>query len=388
MPRSRIHSEGAHPEPVRGEAGASDPGARNLARDRQNPSLLAPPATDSGTVPNLRFSFSDAHNRLEPGGWAREVTERELPIATTLAGVNMRLEPGAVRELHWHKQAEWAYMVDGSARVTAIDGRGRRFVDDVDTGGLWNFPAGIPHSIQGLEDGCEFLLVFDDGGFSENATFLLSDWLAHTPPSVLAKNFGVDSEALEGLPDQERYIFPARVPGSIFEERAAGRGSAVPQSFSHRLAAQEPISTSGGTVRIADSSNFPAATTIAAALVEVEPGGMREMHWHPNGDEWQYYIQGEARMTVFAASARSRTFDFRAADVGYVPFAMGHYIENTGTVPLRFLEMFRSDRFEDVSLNQWLAQTPAQLVRDHLRVGEEFTQALVTEKRPVIAGRH
>ncbi len=97
----------------------------------------------------------------------------------------------------------------------------------------------------------------------------------------------------------------------------------MPQSFSHRLMAQEPIKTSSGTVRIADSSVFPVSTTIAAALVEVNPGGLRELHWHPNTDEWQYYIEGQGRMGVFGASGQARTFDYQAGDVGYVPFAMG-----------------------------------------------------------------
>ena len=91
-----------------------------------------------------------AHNRLQGAGWARQVTMRELPAATTLAGVNMRLNPGGIRELHWHKQAEWAYMLDGRARISAVDQDGRNFLDDVGVGDLWNFPAGVPHSIQGL----------------------------------------------------------------------------------------------------------------------------------------------------------------------------------------------------------------------------------------------
>ena len=348
----------------------------------------APPATDEGTVPNLRFSFADAHNRVELGGWAREVTERELPVATALAGVNMCLEAGAVRELHWHKQAEWAFMLRGRAQITAVDAEGRRFVEEVGEEDLWYFPAGIPHSIQGLAEGCEFLLVFDDGGFSENATFLLSDWLAHTPREVVAKNFGVPPAALEELPEEERYIFPARLPGrgrGRGGEAAApaGAGDGDPPCFSHRLGEQEPLRAPGGAVRIADSTNFPVATTIAAALVEVEPGALREMHWHPNADEWQYYVSGQGRMGVFAASERARTFDFHAGDVGYVPFAMGHYIENTGTDPLRFLEVFRADRFADVSLNRWLALTPPQLVADHLNVGAGVVDALDPEAAPV-----
>ena len=112
-------------------------------RDQQNPDLLVPPSTDSGTLPNLRFSFSDAHMRLEFGGWTRQVTVRELGISKNIAGVNMRLNTGGVRELHWHKAAEWAYMLYGTARITAVDAQGRNFVDDVGVGDLWYFPAGF-----------------------------------------------------------------------------------------------------------------------------------------------------------------------------------------------------------------------------------------------------
>lgn len=372
------------PQPVRGGKGGDDPGPRDIARDRENMDVLIPPKTDHGTIPNLKFSFADAHNRLEPGGWARQVTERELPIATTLAGVDMRLKAGAVRELHWHKQGEWSYMLYGSARITAVDEDGNQFVDDVNEGDLWFFPSGIPHSIQGLEpDGCEFLLVFDDGAFSEDSTFLISEWFAHTPKSVLAKNFGWPESALEPIPKQELYIFPADVPGPIDGNRI---GQPSQRSFSHRLHAQEPMQTSGGTVRIADSRNFPASKTVAAALVEVEPGGLRELHWHPNADEWQYYIEGEARMTVFASEGKARTFDYRAGDVGYVPHAMGHYIENTGATTLRFLEMFKSDRFADVSLKQWMALTPHELVQAHLHLDRRLLDGLPREKVPVMPG--
>src|SRR5271163_239942 len=211
---SRPHSDG-DPQPIHNSRGASILGPRNVPLERENPDLLASPYTDSGTIPNLKFSFATARNRLLEGGWAREVTTRELPVATTLAGVNMRLKPGGIREMHWHKEAEWAYMLAGRARITAVDEQGRTFIDDVGVGDLWNFPSVIPHSIQGLEDGCEFLLVFDDGNFSENETFLITDLFTHIPREVLAKNFGVAETAFAHLPadiEHERYIFPGEVP--------------------------------------------------------------------------------------------------------------------------------------------------------------------------------
>ncbi|MCJ2010933.1 oxalate decarboxylase family bicupin [Methylobacterium sp. J-076] len=378
----------AVPVPERGPKGADILGPRNPARDAQDPYTLAPPATDHGTMPNLKWSFADSHMRLENGGWARQTTIRELPISKAMAGVNMRLKANAVREMHWHKEAEWSYMIKGRARITAVDQDGRTFADDVGPGDLWYFPSGIPHSIQGLdgpEDGCEFLLVFDDGGFSEDSTFLITDWMAHTPRDILAKNFGLPENAFDGIPEKELYIFPGPKPGPLADDKLGGAGP-VPKTFSHRMLAQEPIRTKGGTVRITDSTVFPASTTIAAALVEIEPGGMRELHWHPNGDEWQYYLSGKGRMTVFGSESKARTFDYQAGDVGYVPFAMGHYIENTGSETLTFLEMFKSPRYADVSLTQWMALTPHALVQAHTKLDRAQVDGLPKEKHPVVPG--
>ncbi|MDF2721706.1 MAG: oxalate decarboxylase [Paenibacillus sp.] len=384
-PTTRTVPSKSIPQPIRSDGmGGVDNGPRDVMRDLENPDMLVPPATDAGLIPNCRFSFSDTHMTLNHGGWSREITVRELPVATTLAGVNMSLTPGGVRELHWHQQAEWSYMLLGHARITAIDQNGHNFIADVGPGDLWYFPPGLPHSIQGLEDGCEFLLVFDDGHFSDLNTLSISDWFAHTPKEVLSANFGVPVHTFQHIPSGQVYIYQDQVPGPISTQSVASPYGAVPQTFKHQLLAQPPMKTSGGSVRIVDSTNFPASKAIAAALVEVEPGAIRELHWHPNNDEWQYYLTGQGRMTVFAANGVARTFDYRAGDVGYVPFAFGHYIQNTGTETLWYLEIFKSDRFQDVSLNQWMALTPTELVESNLNVGPELIQALSKEKHPVV----
>ncbi|MDH2424495.1 oxalate decarboxylase family bicupin [Sphaerisporangium sp. TRM90804] len=372
------------PQPQIDGRGGVDTGPRNVMLDLQNPDLLTPPPTDHGTLPNMKFSFSMAHTRMEEGGWTREVTQRELPIATTLAGVDMHLNPGAYRELHWHKEAEWAYVLEGSCRIGAVDQDGRNFLDDVRKGDLWFFPKGVPHYIQALEEGVEFLLVFDDGSFSENSTFMISDFFAHTPRNVLAKNLGWTPEQLERMPEREKYIFSGQVPPPLESDRVVSPAGDVPRTFSHRMHAQEPLRFDGGTVRITDSTNFAASTTISAALVELEPGGLRELHWHPTNDEWQYYISGFGRMGVFGSSTLARTFNFQAGDVGYVPFAYGHYIENLGNEPLVFLEMFRDPRFADISATQWMANTPPQVTADTLNVPRDLVESLPKTKRPVL----
>jgi oxalate decarboxylase len=299
----------------------------------------------------------------------------------------MRLTAGGVRELHWHTAAEWAYMLYGTARITCIDADGKSFVTDVKEGDLWYFPPGIPHSIQGLPpDGTEFLLVFDDGNFSEYETVLLSDWMAHTPRDVVSKNFVVPQAAVEVMPKKELFIFQAEVPGPLAEDqrKAAGALGASPIDFAFRTMQMPPTKrTKGGEVRIIDSSTFKIAQNIAAAVVTVKPGGLRELHWHPNADEWQFFISGKARMTVFATGGRARTMDFDTGDVGYVQKTLPHYVENTGNTDLRFLEMFKSSYYQDLALSEWLSHTPPELVAAHLNLDKATLEALPRGK-PVI----
>lgn len=374
------------PQPVIDGRGATVLGPRNVAIDRQNPDLLIAPVTDAGTVPNLKWPFALSHNRVLSGGFARETTTRELPISTEIAGVNMRLTPGGIRELHWHKEAEWAYVIAGSCRISILDEEGRLFLDDVGPGDLWYFPSGLPHSIQALQDGVEFLLAFDSGDFSENETFLITDWLGHIPREVLAKNFGVAASAFDRLPTDighTRYMFAGDVPGALIDDAPPSPATQPPVSYTWHMHAQEPIKAAGGQLRITDSRNFTISKTVAAALIEVEPGAMRELHWHPNADEWQYWLNGQGRMTVFASGGKSRTFDYQAGDVGYVPRAMGHYVENTGDEPLTFLGLFRSDHYADISLSQWMGVLPPELVKAHLNL-DDATIARLPKTRPLI----
>lgn len=370
------------------EAAAKDPGPVNVELDRHNPSAIFPPATDAGAVPQFKYSFSMAHKRLYDGGWSHEVTARELPISTTLAGVLMRLTAGGVRELHWHTAAEWAIMLYGEARVTALDLHGKSFVADTTVGDLWYFPPGIPHSIQGLRpDGAKFLLVFDDGHFSEHETVLLTDWIAHTPKEVLAKNFGISYKAMENFPKEEKFIFQADLPKTLGEDRRAAAGSlgSSPREFVYRVDQPARIKqTRSGHARIVDSSNFKESITVAMALVTLRPGGLRELHWHPNADEWQYYIGGKGRMTVFATGSRARTLDFETGDVGYVQKTLPHYIENTGNTDLTFLEMFKSDEFQELALSEWLTHTPPELVMQHLNIDRATLNAIPKEANVLV----
>jgi oxalate decarboxylase len=228
--------------------------------------------------------------------------------------------------------------------------------------------------------------VFDDGNFNEFETFLLTDWLVHTPPEVLSKNFNVPASTFASVPKKELFIFKRDLPRPLEDEKreAAVDTGTVPHSYDFHPSQMKPNRiTKGGEVKIIDQKIWP-ATNIAVAFVNLTPGGLRELHWHPNEDEWQYYVSGKGRMTVFAAGARARTMDFEEGDVGYIEKSAPHYIENTGDEDLVFIEVFPTPHYEDISLAEWLAHTPSRLVDQHLGLGEEMIRKISKRKAVVV----
>jgi oxalate decarboxylase len=350
----------------------SNPGPQNPTLANQFPSFQDPPATDINGMDLFWASFNNAHKRVQSGGWAREVTQADFAISDSVSGVNMRLGAGGIRELHWHQQAEWAVMTDGRCRITVLDWEGRPAVRDVGQGDLWYFPAGLPHSLQGMgPTGAEFTLVFDNGMASEFNTLLLTDFVAHTPPEVLAENFNLPVSAFKNIPVDNKWIFQGAEPPPLAQAQAAVRSPlGEPEyEFTFSINDMKPNKvTRGGEVKIIDSRNFPISKTIAATQLVIKPGGLRQLHWHPNADEWQYYIKGKGRMTVFNTGPKAVTADFEAGDIGYVKKGFGHYIQNVGDTDLVAMEIFKSDRFQEVSLAQWLACTPPELVAAHLNM--------------------
>ncbi|KAH7017070.1 RmlC-like cupin domain-containing protein [Ilyonectria destructans] len=362
-------------------------GGTNKELDLQNPDNLGQQPTDNGIVPNLKWSFSDSKTRILKGGWVREQVIQDLPSSHDISGAQQHLKKGAIRELHWHRVAEWGIVYSGSVLISAVDEFGRYQVEQLNYGDIWYFPKGAAHTIQGLGEENEYLLVFDDADFDKaGTTFMVDDWINHTPKHILAKNFGVDPEVFENVTSPNPYILPAEVSKKNVTDGPAGTLNGD-SSFVYRTLEHEPekIGGTGGEFYKIDSTNFPISKTLAATFVTLKPGGLRELHWHPNAEEWLYFHKGTGRATVFIGNAAARTFDFSAGDTAAFPDNSGHYIENTSeTEDLVWIEVYKSDRVADISLTQWLALTPADIVAQTLNVTISFVESLKKEKQVLI----
>jgi oxalate decarboxylase len=315
-------------------------------------------------LPTFKFALEKSKGRVIGASYGKEATVKQLPISKGMAGVSMKLEPGAMRELHWHATAaEWAFVIDGRVRTTVIDPQGQSETNDFQPGDVWYFPRGHGHVLECLGDEpTHFILIFDNGYFSEFGTFSISDWFGHVPKDLLAKNFGLPESAFDGFPTEEVYFARGKRPP---EPAAAPLGGvkSPPQTHKYSLLAQEPHRVyKGGREWRVDSTSFEISKTITGVILDLDPGALRELHWHPTADEWQYVIQGEISVTLFGAKGRYRTEKLEQGDVGYIPQGYGHSIENVGKQSCRVLIGFNTGVYQAIDLSQWIAGNPLDVL--------------------------
>jgi oxalate decarboxylase len=333
------------------------------------------PLLSGNELPTFKFELEKSKGKVIGNSVGKEATVSQLPISKGIAGVSMTLEPGAIREMHWHATAaEWAFVLEGRMRTTVIDGHGESEINDFEPGDIWYFPRGHGHMLQCVGDKpAKFILIFDNGYFSEFGTFSVTDWIGHAAPSLLAKSFGVPETAFAGLPKEEVYF--ARGPVVPVEVKPPLQGGlrSTAQTHKYRMLSQQPHSVHkcGREWRV-DSSSFPISATVTGVILDLEPGGVRELHWHPNADEWQYVIDGQCSVSLFGSHGRYRLETLNKGDVGYIPQGYGHSIENTGSKLMRMLIGFNTGHYQAVDLSAWIASNPLNVLTNNFSKPEAF----------------
>ena len=339
----------------------------------------------SGDPVKFTASLDSAPIKATSGGWAREITTRGLPLATGIAGAHLFMNPGGAREMHWHNSAEWAYVLGGHSQATIVDPAGETEIVNFGPGDLWYFPKGHSHAIMTLGSvPFHAILTFDDGLYSENGTFGLSDWMSRLDAKALERALGTPSGAMLKIPAGETYIMQGKVvPLDSPQARAE---KVLPPARTHRFhLMQQPAhaSSDGGTLHIASAREFPISETMTAMVLKLKAGALVQPHWHANANEWHYVVKGRNKVTLFAADKRMAVAELAPGDCAYLPRGCGHSIENIGNEDSETVGVWDSGTFSESTLADWLAHAPRHLLVNNFGAPEDVAVPKFA-KRPLI----
>lgn len=328
------------------------------------------------------FSLSGRTPIQFPGGTLREMTAADYPPIPNMASAQIDLEPGGMRGLHWHDTAgEIGFVVSGKALLTVVDAANNQEIGPLNEGDIYCIPVGFAHSLTCLgTEPCRVVAVYDDGRTVESNAFNATDWLKAEPANILTAILDVPGDQLQrsagAVPLISKHKPLLTVPAG-----SHGMATRTAQSFRYPLTQMTPVASSGGTFVQASKLDFPMSQTMIAAVTVLYPRGIREPHWHPNADEWDYVLSGRARITMFGGAGKSAVVEVGPGDLGYLPRNAAHAVETIGDEPFRLLSIFNSDSFQAIGASGMLIATPDELLTRNLGLPESEVSRITKEKK-------
>ncbi|CAL5229795.1 g13188 [Coccomyxa viridis] len=329
------------------------------------------------TVPGQNFS----------GGTFKYSNITSFPGAPAMSATLINLTVGGIRGIHWHDEAEWAYVLSGTCRSVVME-EGRTHPAetwDYGEGDIWYFRPNEGHMVQGLApSGCSYLAGYNNGSFSDPDSPSMAAWLDRLPVNIRMQGLGgprLQQNSTNSANSVAGFITQGPMPAPSLEAfRASVRKPAQPAvTLTHRyqLSQQAPKSASeGGSITAADKENFPISEAMLGALIVLRPGGMRQLHWHTNEDEWQYVINGTILAGVFTAGGHHEENTLYAGDAGYAPMSSAHWFKNVGSTDSYVVLIFNAGQLTNLEATALVANMPAEVLAADLGITAESARAL------------
>lgn len=181
-------------------------------------------------------------------------------------------------------------------------------------------------------------------------------------PQPLLERFGAVSVEVNGVESISfsRFSGGAGVwPSEGQSASSNARSIDSVMATAHGAASQKPVTSKAcSTIQLATARELQASFNMAGGLIHLEPGDMRQLHWHPNADEWQYLLRGEMELSVFASEGKASMSRLVSGDVGYVPKGYGHALLNSSSKPVDILVVFNEGDYQSIDLDDWIASNP------------------------------
>ncbi|CAL5229796.1 g13190 [Coccomyxa viridis] len=319
-----------------------------------------------------------------PGGAFKYSNIKNFPGSNTISAVLVSLDVGGIRGLHWHNEAEWAYVVSGTCRAVVMEEGSTKPAEtwDYGEGDIWYFRPNEAHMAQGLApSGCTYLAGYNSGTFSDPDSPSLGAWLEALPANIKAEGLGVADLRQNNTNRVAGFITQGPTPIADLDTFRASiikpPQPAVKLTHRYQLSQQEPkAESSGGSVIVGDTTNFEISDAMSGALVKLHPGGMRQLHWHTNLDEWQFVINGTIQAGVFNVTNHYEQSILRAGDAGFAPMSSAHYFKNIGTTDCYVVLIFNAGKFTNIDATFLVANMPAETLAADLGVSVDVAKAL------------
>lgn len=284
---------------------------------------------------HFQFSRLTPQNKSE-GGYRILATKSNFPALQGMSLYKLILHPRAIREPHWHANAdELGYCLKGRALISIFAKGNAKSTFLIEKGQAFFIPSGALHGIEnvGVET-AEFILQFSS---DEPEDFALSSTFGMFSDGVLGNTWHVSGEKFHSTNRSTKEVF-------IVEQKNVSKipdDARYSTPYQYSLDSASPlISNKGGTAKVARQDVWPILRRQALYSLELHGIGMREPHWHPETAELGYVEKGKGRMSILSPSGKIDTYEMEVGDIYFIPKAYPHHIENLLEEDLHLLIFF------------------------------------------------
>jgi oxalate decarboxylase len=322
-----------------------------------------------------------------PKGAIRHVDARNLPLLKRLSIRQLLLEPGGLREPHWHADAhELGYCVRGQALVTIGGNHAARESFLVGVGEMFFAPSGSIHAIQNVADEtAEFILAFSSElpeDFGLRAAF------GAMTPAVLGNTFDAPSDQFAPLSAIASQASAPEIHALTAEPVIEPQARHIAALKFSVEAALPQIASPAGSAKQSKAGLWPALEDISMFSVRITDRGMREPHWHPETAEMGYVLEGRARMTILDPDGSTDTYEIGPGDVYFIPRAYPHHIEDIGSGTFHVLIFFDRANPGDIGFRSLVGCFSRDVLAATFGIDEsDLPQFPFAEQDPLIVNR-
>lgn len=302
------------------------------------------------------------------------ITKRNFPRLQGMSFYKLAIQPNAVREPHWHANAdELGYCLSGTLLVSIFATGNAKSIFTITPGQAFLIPSGALHAIENIgDDTAELILQFSN---EEPEDFGLSATIGMFSDAVLGNTWNVPSHQFQALKRSTKDIFFATRQGSVNIPNIANYLSPYKYDLE---GASALISTPGGQAKVARHDVWPSLQRQALYSLLLNKDGMREPHWHPDTAEMGYVAQGKGRMSILSPSGAVDTYEMQAGDLYFIPKAYPHHIANLSETPLHLLIFFDQAMPADIGFTASIKSFSEEVLTSTLKAPQGFFDTLPT----------